>query len=254
VATSTLVLQVALSGLRVVRWSTDELYTAMKETYTIASVVRGHSRWWTNGRVYHSRPGSIHLQQPGDVHRDLERSGPTLVQIVSLPARVVEPITGRIRVEPQLEAEDPRGAALQRLHGAVSNGADRLTLEVAVTEAIEALPGVGNAASPRTRPVRRALELMHDRLGDELSLDELAEHSDFDKFHLCRAFRAQVGMPPHAYLTHLRIKRAKELLASGSKPSEVATRVGLYDQSQLNRHFRRIVGVTPGAFARALSA
>jgi AraC-like DNA-binding protein len=73
-----------------------------------------------------------------------------------------------------------------------------------------------------------------------------------DKFHLCRAFRAQVGLPPHAYLTRLRIMRAKELLAAGVRPSEIAPRVGLYDQSQLNRHFRRIVGTTPGAYAREL--
>lgn len=249
-----MVLPVALPGLRAVRWSNDGLHTAMKETYTIALVEVGHSRWWTNGHVYSSKPGSIHLQQPGDVHRDLERDGPTLVQIISFPARVVEPVTGKLRVEPQIQPDDPRGAALRRLHRAVRDGADKLTLEVAVAEAIQALPGVGNAVSPRTRPVRRALELMHDRLGEELSLDELAEHSDFDKFHLCRAFRAQVGMPPHAYLIHLRIKRAKELLASGERPSEVAARVGLYDQSQLNRHFRRIVGVTPGAYARAAGA
>jgi AraC-like DNA-binding protein len=48
--------------------------------------------------------------------------------------------------------------------------------------------------------------------------------------------------------------RAKELLAAGVRPSEIAPRVGFYDQSQLNRHFRRIVGTTPGAYARAQSA
>jgi len=46
--------------------------------------------------------------------------------------------------------------------------------------------------------------------------------------------------------------RAKELLAAGVRPSEIAPRVGFYDQSQLNRHFRRIVGTTPGAYARDL--
>ena len=62
------------------------------------------------------------------------------------------------------------------------------------------------------------------------------------------AFRAQIGMPPHAYLTHLRIQRAKKLLAEGVRASELAPRVGLYDQSQLTRHFRRIVGMTPARY------
>ena len=51
-------------------------------------------------------------------------------------------------------------------------------------------------------------------------------------------------------LTQLRIVRAKELLAAGVKPSDIAPQVGLYDQSQLNRHFRRIVGTTPAQYAR----
>ena len=99
------------------------------------------------------------------------------------------------------------------------------------------------------RPVRRAIELLRERLDDEVTLDALADHADTDKFHLCRAFRTQVGLPPHAYLTRLRIMRAKELLAAGVRPSEIAPRVGLCDQSQLNRHFRRLVGTTPGAYA-----
>ena len=100
--------------------------------------------------------------------------------------------------------------------------------------------------------MRRALELLRERLDDAVTLDALADHAGIDKFHLCRAFRAQVGLPPHAYLTRLRIMRAKELLAAGVRPSEIAPRVGLYDQSQLNRHFRRIVGTTPGAYAHDL--
>ncbi|XXX79016.1 helix-turn-helix domain-containing protein [Sorangium sp. So ce134] len=51
-------------------------------------------------------------------------------------------------------------------------------------------------------------------------------------------------------MTQLRIGRARALLTRGVPPSEIAARVGLYDQSQLNRHFKRIVGITPGQCAR----
>ncbi len=60
-----------------------------------------------------------------------------------------------------------------------------------------------------------------------------------------------MGVPPHAYLTQLRIARAKQLLARGTPASEVAARVGFFDQSQPSRHFRRAVGTTPGRFAAA---
>ncbi|NUP09742.1 MAG: helix-turn-helix domain-containing protein [Polyangiaceae bacterium] len=64
----------------------------------------------------------------------------------------------------------------------------------------------------------------------------------------CRAFREQVGLPPHAYVTHRRVTLAQSPLARGLPQAEVAASVGFYDQSLLHRHFKRIVGLTPGAF------
>jgi len=222
----------------------------MKETYAITRVVAWQSSFFTRGKLWSSAPGSLRIQEPGDVVRDLARDGPTTCQIVAFPQRTVESVIGKARVHPHLAAGDPRGAAFERLHDAVRTGADRLALEVAVAEAISAFAAIGGAKCEHTRAVRRAVELLRERLEDAMTLDVLADHAGTDKFHLCRAFRAQVGLPPHAYLTRLRIMRAKELLAVGVRPSEVAPRVGLYDQSQLNRHFRRIVGTTPGAYAR----
>ncbi len=251
-ATRSRVLWVSLPGLRAVRWSADELHSGMKESYAVARVESGRSEWWSRGKLWRSDPGSLQLQQPGDVHRDVSRDGPLTFQIITFPAHVVESVTGKVRVHPQLAAGDERGAAFQRLHAAVQAGADRLALEIAVAEAIAAFATVGDARCEHTRPVRRAIELLRERLGDPVTLDDLAAHASVDRFHLCRAFRAQVGMPPHAYLTRLRIMRAKELLAAGVKPRDIAPQVGLHDQSQLNRHFRRIVGTTPGAYARAV--
>ena len=252
VAVRTHALAVSVPGLRALRWSTDELHAGMKETYAIARVETGRSSFWSGGRVWNSSPGSLQIQQPGDVHRDVSRDGPSTFQIITFPPRAVESVTGKVRVHPQLAAGDERGAAFQRLHDAVHAGADRLALEVAVAEAIQAFATVGDAKCDHTRPVRRAIELLREQLAEPVTLDELAAHAGLDKFHLCRAFRAQVGMPPHAYLTRLRIMRAKELLAAGVKPSVIAPQVGLYDQSQLNRHFRRIVGTTPGQYARGV--
>jgi AraC-like DNA-binding protein len=134
----------------------------------------------------------------------------------------------------------------------VDAGVDRLSLEVVLAEAITALAATSDARREQTRPVRRAIELLRAQLAETVTLDDLAAHAGLDKFHLCRAFRAQVGLPPYAYLTQLRVLRAKELLAAGVKPTDLAPRVGLYDQSQLHRHFRRIVGTTPAQYARSV--
>jgi AraC-like DNA-binding protein len=242
-------LSIPVPGVRAYRLFSDGLHSGMKETYSIARVESGRSEWWSAGRVWSLQPGCLQLLQPGDVFRIVSRDGPGTAQVVSLPAGMVERVTGKIRVRPRIDASDPSGAPFQELHRAIQSGAGPFELEVALADAIAALARVGDATLDHTRPVRRAVELLRERLAEAVTLDELAAHADYDKFRLCRAFRAQIGMPPHAYRTRLRIMRAKELLAAGTRPSDVAARVGLYDQSQLNRHFRRIVGTTPARYA-----
>ena len=244
---------VSVPGLRALRWSSDELYVGMKETYTITRVEAGRSSFVTRGKVWSSAPGSLRIQAPGDVVRDLSRDGPTTYQIVAFPPRTVDDVNSKATIHSHLAAGDTRGDAFNRLHDAVRAGAGRLALDVAVAEAISAFAAIRSAKCEYTRSVRRAIELLRERLDGEVTLDALADHAGTDKFHLCRAFRTQVGLPPHAYLTRLRIMRAKELLTAGVRPSEIAPRVGLYDQSQLNRHFLRIVGTTPGAYARGIT-
>lgn len=246
-------LPVAAPGVVALRSHSDRRYDGMKDAYLISRFEAGTSEFWTHGRAWQGQPGAVVVQEPGDVHRDLRRDGVVTYQLIRLPPALVEQVTTRVRLQACLAPGDPRAAALHRLHDAVAANADRFTLECAIAEAIDTIADVSvtqERAHAYTRPVRRALALIRERLADALTLDELAREAGLDKFHLCRAFRTQVGMPPHAYLTQLRILHAKAMLAAGAKPKDIAPRVGLYDQSQLNRHFRRIVGMTPGQFAR----
>ena len=193
------------------------------------------------------------MKQPGDVVRHLSHRGPTTFTAVTLPTADVAHVQreGRVVAIPQLEVADERAAPFHRLIDAACAGADRLSLEVAVTEAVSALVVISSAQPDYSRPVRRAIEYIRARLTDSITLTELAAHADLDKFHLCRAFRAQIGMPPYTSLTHLRIARAKSLLQRGVRASDVAPLVGLYDQAKLTRHFRRLVGTTPARYGRS---
>jgi AraC-like DNA-binding protein len=246
-------LPVSLPALRAVRGTTTSLHTGVKDHHGVGRIERGETEWWGAGKVWRSGPGCILVKQPGDVVRHLSHRGPTTFTAVTLPAHEVARVQreGKALVIPQLLASDERAAPFHRLLDAVSAGADRLSLEVAVAEAINALAPISDPNRGHSRPVRRAMEYLRERIGDSIRLDHLADYADFDKFHLCRVFRAQVGMPPHMYLTHLRIARAKELLLRGVRASDVAPLVGFCHQAQLTRHFRRIVGTTPARYGKS---
>jgi len=85
-----------------------------------------------------------------------------------------------------------------------------------------------------------------------VSLAELAGVAGLSRFELLRRFRQQNGLTPHAFQRDRRIDRARAMLGAGEPPAAVAAACGFADQPHLSRVFKRLVGVTPGAYARAV--
>jgi AraC-like DNA-binding protein len=106
---------------------------------------------------------------------------------------------------------------------------------------------IDRSTAPST--LDRAREYLHDRISEDVSLDDLGTETGLTKFHLLRAFRNRFGLPPHAYQLQQRVLRAKRLLKSFS-PSYVALECGFSDQSHFTRVFRAHTGTTPRRYAK----
>lgn len=245
--------------------SEHHLFRAVPSHFGTMLHLAGTSEWTLRGRHHVSRPGTLDLKVPGEVHQENARRGAARLQVVVFDDAIVEEARvtlGRPLGVPEDNAIDqgdrrvwPLVALHQRL---MDKNATPAELQHDLCEALAAFVELTSVeARPRSsawgNSVARAKALLDERYLEKVTLDELAAHARLDKFRLCRAFRAEVGLPPHAYVTHRRITLAQHLLAQGVPQANVAAQVGLYDQSQLHRHFRRIVGVTPGAYARATS-
>ena len=96
--------------------------------------------------------------------------------------------------------------------------------------------------------VRQVRDYLDAHSDENVSLTELTSLTGLSSFRLTRVFSEKTGLPPHAYLTQLRVSRAKTLLAQGYPISQVALEAGFTHQSHLNRHFKRLVGITPGQY------
>jgi AraC-like DNA-binding protein len=105
---------------------------------------------------------------------------------------------------------------------------------------------------PKHPAVILAKMLMEDLYYENISLAELAALSGISPFHLIRVFNAEIGLTPHRYLSQVRVRRAEQLIREGNDLAETAYGVGLSDQSHLNRLFKGIIGVTPGAYRNFL--
>jgi AraC-like DNA-binding protein len=96
--------------------------------------------------------------------------------------------------------------------------------------------------------IKKVCEYLEENLAENILLKNLSEIANLSPFHFSRTFLMEKGLPPHAYQTQLRIIRAKRLLRSGETLSSIAYIVGFADQSHFTRHFKRIVGTTPGQY------
>jgi len=95
------------------------------------------------------------------------------------------------------------------------------------------------------------VEYIEDHLNAAPRLEQIAAVAHLSPYHFARQFKAATGMPPYQYVIARRIELAKQLLQGDDIPlSEVAAQAGFVDQSQFSRHFKRLVGVTPGQFRR----
>lgn len=94
---------------------------------------------------------------------------------------------------------------------------------------------------------KRVMEYLHNRLGEDLSVSDLAECAGLSYSHFLRAFRQTVGIPPHKHLRNLRVKEAERLLIETDLPlREVARRTGFSSQSHLTTMMKKSLHVTPG--------
>jgi AraC-like DNA-binding protein len=238
----------------------DRTKITYAEHFTVVVVYSGAFDGWYRGGVRTLRAGSLKLKEPGEVHKNLVVHAPITLQGAGFAPELIAAAADAMGVRGTLHFKAPGFAPRERatelafaMHDAlVREDATEIERATLVTETLREIVCAAPPSARRApRAVRRARGFLHDALADKITLDDLAEHAALDKFHLVRAFRSEVGLPPYEYLTHLRVSRARELLRRGLLVAEAAQAVGFCDESQLHRHFRRIVGVAPGAYARS---
>jgi AraC-like DNA-binding protein len=94
--------------------------------------------------------------------------------------------------------------------------------------------------------IRRAKEYVANHLSDPIRLRNIARALNISTFHFCRTFKQATGLTFMAYLNHVRIEKAKILLANHDlRISEIAYDVGFQTLTHFNRTFRKLVGCSP---------
>ena len=119
-----------------------------------------------------------------------------------------------------------------------------------------------NSSKRRAATLRRHRELvaavreqLSRRLGEKLSLDDLAASVHVSPFHLSRVFRSRTGFSLSAYHRRLRLRTALERILDGEENlTRLAVELGFSHHSHFASAFRREFGSPPSAGRDRLTA
>lgn len=106
-----------------------------------------------------------------------------------------------------------------------------------------------NALPTLTVQLSRVLDHIDENLESDLSVEVLSEVAGLSRFHFQRVFRHTLGLGVHAYVQHLRMRRAAFQLAfRGREILEVALEAGYASHEAFTRAFGKLAGRSPSAF------
>ncbi len=233
------------------------------ETLTLGIIERGSALLRYKGKLFPICSGSVVVINPDDAHachpeNSIGYSQRIMYPSIALLEQANYELTGRSHQIPLFQNpiiyDEKILRQVQRLFDVLETTSSALEQESQLLQTLICLIRSQSKTGSSLRvssldvelqAVTQVREYLEENYIENLSLRQLATLTNLSPFHLNRLFSHSVGLPPHLYLTQVRVLRAKKLLSQGLAIAQVAQDVGFSHQSHLNRHFKKIVGVTP---------
>ena len=243
-------------------YTTYEFPRHWHDTYVIEVIERGEDTCECQGKACSARAGDIIVINPHEVHTGRPLGVTPLKYRCFYPTiEIMKEVSHLDSSEfaphfPNVISDPPLARLLQQVHRASNDPGETLQSQTSLYSALRRLVGRhgrGNSSvevSHQHCNMKNLKAYLSDNFSKNITLRDLSQVSGMSPFHLLRTFRATVGLPPHEYLMSIRIERAKALLTRGYDIAHVACETGFYDQSHFNKHFKRILGITPGQYIK----
>ncbi len=105
-----------------------------------------------------------------------------------------------------------------------------------------------SAFHPEARYNRKIIDIIEyimEHLGDDLSIDEIADRFYISKYHMMRIFKADTGYSIHQYISEKRILMARNLILEGMPATSASLESGFHDYSSFCRAFKKQLDILP---------
>ncbi|THF74045.1 helix-turn-helix domain-containing protein [Cohnella fermenti] len=243
----------------------DESWSHMERTLTDCELIIGVAGvvfLEADGLLYEVREGDILFLLPGEHQRGYRLSSPG-VSFYWFHFALPDPSAGEVsgRIPRHASCPHPNRVhilARQLLHAAnggysIAQAGDYFLtcLLIELAEQLHNSEGLG-ALSPELATLLEWTRL--HALDRDISVEKIAAQMGYNKDYLSRMFKRRFGSGLLGYIHTIKLEEAKELLASTRlQVKEVAARVGIDDDKQFAKWFKRLSGTTPTEYRLAFS-
>jgi AraC-like DNA-binding protein len=250
------------------RYVTQTFSKHAHDRFAIGVIERGALGFQYRREKWVAPAGSVNLANPGEPHTGYAEDSAWIYRMLYLDTRLLQQataeITGRTGDIPFFRHgvlhDTHLARAVRHLHISLREAnLPQLEQESLVLRVLKHLivryavdRPIPHQPSSDPDAVRRVREYIDSHYAENPSTQDLARIANFSPYHFIHLFHDVMGLPPHAYLTQVRVVRAKDLLSQGWPISQVALETGFVDQSHLTRQFKRMMGVTPGQYRNSI--
>ena len=233
--------------------------------YEILIFLKGNAEFIVEGNVYELSPMDIIITRPDEMHYILLTNSKVYERIVfHIDASFFENVEYKKYLEIFLNRKSGEGNLIKKETAKSAEVFDTivrlenymreeekdnsLVIRCVMTELLHQLNNMKfSDGRVQNQTVKNVINYINEHLGEDLSLDLLANEFFVSKHHLCRSFKICTGFTVNRYITYRRIMLTKELHRNGKSLSEASSEAGFSDYSNFYRAYVKETGYSPTA-------
>lgn len=245
--------------------------------YEVYFLLSGDVAYWVDGRIIRLTPGDLLFINPMELHRPLTDPDKPVCErfVLWIDKAFLESLsTPQISLNSCFDTDRPdhshlirptsgeravltarMGELVRECYGkdfGSNLSAHGIFLQLMVQLNRLARRGNGRKEGESLSPlVERAMVVISENLGGDLSLENIAKVLFVSKYHLSHAFSREVGVSVYRYIMLRRLMLARQLLQSGESAGQVCRSCGFADYTSFYRAFKSEYGISPREFGGA---
>lgn len=219
------------------------------EEYALGVTLRGIQQYNLDGSLQSSYKNGVMLFYPEQAHDGMahDETGIDYVMLYIEPMLFLELLNKKdiVRFSSPIVYNRALENSILSLSNAILSGKDEaLCSELLLSLADNFIPSnICTRYKKDNTLIKKAKDMIYCKLENTLKLDDICKELNMSKFQFIRLFKANTGISPYQYFLFCKVNHAKKLLEEKDIYSAIAE-CGFADLSHLNKHFKRIYGIT----------